>query len=69
VANQNLGLPVKFKEKSIKEQEFIFENLDHDFPQTITYTRISADSLVAEISGIKDGEARRQRFPMKRLNP
>lgn len=28
-----------------------FENLTHDFPQLISYTRVSAESLVAVISG------------------
>jgi hypothetical protein len=45
----------------------IFENPAHDFPQFISYTKITTDSLVAEISGTKNGQARKQRFPMKRI--
>ncbi len=66
VKDQNQGLPVRFAAKTISETQLVFENPEHDFPQTISYTRISADSLVAEISGNKNGQACRQVFPMKR---
>lgn len=64
---QNAGLPVRFALKTISDSEMVFENMQHDFPQTIAYTRITPDSLVAEISGTKNGRERRQSFPMKRI--
>lgn len=67
VKNQNDMLPVKFTLKSISESAMIFENPDHDFPQMISYSLIEPDSLVAEISGIKNGKLRKQQFPMKRI--
>lgn len=67
VKNQNDMLPVKFTLKSISESEMIFENPDHDFPQMISYSLIAPDSLLAEISGIKNGELRKQQFPMNRI--
>ncbi len=67
VKDQNKGLPVRFAAKTISETQLAFENPEHDFPQTISYTRIGADSLVAEISGNKNGQVRRQAFPMKRI--
>lgn len=67
VKNQNDGLPVRFAAKTISATELVFENAQHDFPQVISYTRISADSLVAEISGTRNGKERRQTFPMKRV--
>ena len=66
VKNQNDGLPVRFQSKTISETQMVFENPSHDFPQIISYTRITADSLVAEISGIRNGVERKQVFPMKR---
>ena len=68
VKNQNEGLPVRFTLKSISETRFVFENPEHDFPQVISYVQIGNDSLVAEISGIADGEERKVGFPMKRMN-
>ncbi len=67
VKNQNAGLPIRFTIKSISEKQMVFENQQHDFPQIISYTQISSDSLVAEISGTKNGQERRQVFPMKKL--
>jgi len=67
VKNQNDGLPVHFATKTISETQLVFENPQHDFPQIISYTKISADSLVAEISGTKNGQERKQTFPMKRV--
>lgn len=68
VKNQNDGLPVRFTSKTISETQLVFENPQHDFPQIISYTKINADSLVAEISGTKNGQARKQLFSMKRVN-
>lgn len=67
VKNQNDGLPVRFAIKTISETQLVFENLQHDFPQIISYTKISGVSLVAEISGTKNGQERKQTFPMKRI--
>ncbi len=67
VKNQNGDLPVRFAIKTISETVMVFENSRHDFPQVISYTKINADSLVAQISGTKNGQARKQTFPMKRI--
>lgn len=67
VRNQNGGLPVRFVAKTISSDQLVFENPQHDFPQIISYTKINADSLVAEISGVKNGQERKQTFPMKRM--
>lgn len=67
VKNQNAGLPVRFTSTLINESKMIFENAQHDFPKLISYTRVGKDSLVAEISGVINGEARNQVFPMKRI--
>lgn len=67
VKNQNDGLPVWFMASAILDNKLVFENPQHDFPQTISYTKITADSLVAEISGSRNGQIRKQTFPMKKL--
>ena len=53
VKNQNDGLPVRFTAKLISENQMIFENLQHDFPQIISYTNTDTNTLVAEISNRK----------------
>jgi hypothetical protein len=67
VSDQNNKQPIRFAATMISENRLVFENPQHDFPQIISYTKISADSLVAQISGIKNGKERRQIFPMKRV--
>lgn len=67
VKDQNNGLPVYFSAKEISDTALVFEHPAHDFPQVITYTRISPDSLVAEISGTKNGRKRSQVFPMRKV--
>jgi hypothetical protein len=67
VKGQNDDLPVRFTAKITTDTTMIFENPNHDFPQIISYTQINADSLVAEISGTKNGKERKQTFPMKRM--
>lgn len=67
VKDQNNNQPVRFSSKLIAEEKLVFENPGHDFPQMISYTRINKDSLVAEISGTKNGRERTISFPMKRV--
>lgn len=67
VKDQNDGLPVKFEAKVITETHLLFENAEHNFPQFISYTKIGADSLLAEIYGIRGGQERRVKFPMRRV--
>ena len=67
VKNQNESLPVRFATRAISENQLVFENPQHDFPQIIAYTKITSDSLIAEISGTKNGQKRKQTFPMKRV--
>ena len=67
VKNQNNSLPVRFALKKGSDKVLVFENPKHDFPQKISYTKINADSLVAEISGLIKGKERKQTFPMRRV--
>lgn len=67
VKDQNSGEPVTFSLIYLSDTEMSFENPEHDFPQAIRYTKINKDSLVAEISGIRDSTSRGIRFPMKKV--
>lgn len=66
VKNQNDSKPVEFNMITSTESQFVFENKEHDFPQKITYNKITADSLVAEISGMMDGKETKESYPMKK---
>jgi hypothetical protein len=66
VKGQNNNKPVSFKMTIESEKQLVFENPKHDYPQKITYTLISKDSLVAEISGIQLGKPSSEKFGMKK---
>lgn len=67
VSGQNEDQPVVFTLTSASDREWVFENPEHDFPQKITYTQVTPDSLVAEISGMVRGKKNAREFSMKRI--
>lgn len=67
VKGQNNDQPVKFRLTSSSANQLVFENPAHDFPQKISYTLETEGSLMAEISGIVNGQQRARKFPMKKL--
>ncbi len=66
VINQNEGNSVEFKLSYKSGRMLVFENPQHDFPQKISYSKISNDSILAEISGISNGKEKSVKFPMTR---
>jgi len=67
VKNQNNGKAITFTLTSSNKKQLVFENPEHDFPQKISYTLITKDSLLAEISGLRKGKLKAIQFPMKRV--
>lgn len=66
VNEQNNRQAIKFALTSSTIKQLVFENPEHDFPQKITYEQITNDSLLAEISGMKEGKQNSQKFPLAR---
>jgi len=67
VQGQNNDMPVMFELVSSDSNKLIFENPTHDFPQIIIYRSVPPDSLIAEISGMINGQHHAQKFPMRRV--
>lgn len=67
VKGQNNDKPVAFKLTTATDKQVSFENLKHDYPQKISYTQITPDSLVAKISGIQQGKPSAEAFSMKKI--
>jgi hypothetical protein len=57
-----------FKLTEIKDGAAVFENPTHDFPQRIIYRRETADTLVARIEGIRNGQTRGIDFSFRRVS-
>jgi hypothetical protein len=67
VKGQNNDQPVAFKLSLGTAQQLVFENLKHDYPQKISYTKITSDSMIAKISGIQQGKPSSEEFSMKKI--
>lgn len=67
VRGQNNNQPVEFKLTESSPTHVVFENPKHDFPEKITYTLLTKDSLLAEISGMIDNNPTTHQFPLKRV--
>nr|WP_315232047.1 DUF6265 family protein [uncultured Flavobacterium sp.] len=67
VKGQNNDKPVVFKLTTATDKQVSFENLKHDYPQKISYSQITPDSLVAKISGIQQGKPSSEQFSMKKI--
>jgi hypothetical protein len=58
--------PTVFKLLKSSDNEVVFENPEHDFPQRIIYRRESADALFARIEGAEKGVNKAMDFRYKR---
>ncbi len=67
VSKQNEGRAIRFQMESQDDSSLVFTNPAHDFPQKITYYAIGSDSLVAVISGLREGKIQARTFKMERL--
>ena len=64
VTGQNNDEPVTFKMTSDAENTFVFENLAHDYPQKISYKKVSDTNLLTSISGKQQGKESSESYTM-----
>jgi hypothetical protein len=53
---------------SQSDNEAVFENPEHDFPQRVIYRLMPGNLLVGRIEGTVNGTARNVDFPMKKTD-
>lgn len=51
----------------VNDTLLVFSNPAHDFPQQVSYRRVSRDSMVARIEGTRGGQVRGINYPVKRV--
>jgi hypothetical protein len=56
-----------FAVERLGERSVVFHNPAHDFPQRVIYESPDDDTLDARIEGVRNGQPRTVRFPMKRI--
>ena len=54
VVNQNDGKPIEFVLNKEVKNKISFENLTHDFPKKIQYTKLDETTLFVEVLGEND---------------
>ncbi len=59
--------PILFSLKPGAENVWRFENLEHDFPQSITYTKTGKDSLEVDVAGVNNGQEVSDHYAFKRV--
>lgn len=64
IKGQNKDKAVTFKHNDTIKKQLVFENPKHDFPQKISYSQITKDSIIIQISGIQQGKASSERYSM-----
>jgi len=64
VTGQNNDQPIDFKLTSDNDRTFDFENPTHDYPQKISYKKISDTQLSATISGKQQGKNSQESYTM-----
>lgn len=62
LASVNGNPPVLFNLREQYQDGWKFENSEHDFPQSITYTLQSDGSLLVEVSGVQNGKERQDQY-------
>jgi Domain of unknown function (DUF6265) len=66
VSDQNEGEAIPFKLVLWLNNEFYFENKEHDFPQRICYSNLQSDSLYAYVEGVENGQYHKIEFFLKK---
>ena len=64
IKGQNNGKPIHFQLKEEIENELIFENLENDYPQRISYKKGINNSLITQISGIQSKKESTEKYTL-----
>jgi hypothetical protein len=68
IANPSGQEGASFLMKTLTENEVVFENLAHDFPQRVIYRSNDPNKLTGRIEGQVNDESRAVNFPLERVN-
>ncbi len=60
--------PARFDMVSLSNNEVVFENPEHDFPQRIIYSLAQDSRLIGRIEGQSNGRPKSIEFPMSRID-
>lgn len=67
IKGQNNDEPITFIQNDTIEKQLVFENPKNDFPQKISYSKITNDSIVIQISGNQQGKPSSSKYSMRKM--
>ena len=67
IKGQNNDEPITFIQNDTIEKQLVFENPKNEFPQKISYSKITNESIVIQISGIQQGKPSSAKYSMKKM--
>lgn len=67
VLNQNKGRVIRFMQTESETDRLVFENLQHDYPNRISYIMINDSILTTIIENSKGNK--QKKFELKKINP
>lgn len=66
IVGENNDKSIDFKLTSITENNCVFENPSHDYPQKIMYKKESNNNLIATVSGRQQGKQSTENYSMNK---
>jgi hypothetical protein len=64
IKGQNEDKPVAFSLAETTENQLVFENQKHDYPQKISYQKAANNNLVTTISGLVNGKTSAEKYTL-----
>jgi hypothetical protein len=64
VRGQNVNKAISFSQATSLENQLVFENLKHDYPQKITYQNAPNNRMIAIISGLLEGKPSTEKYTL-----
>jgi len=66
VKGQNENKPVSFSFTETNENQIVFENKKHDYPQKISYQKAPNNNIVATVSGVIEGKPSTEKYTLSK---
>jgi hypothetical protein len=64
IKGQNEDKPVAFSLAEMTENQLVFENQKHDYPQKISYKKVPKSKLMTTISGLINGKISAEKYTL-----
>ena len=67
IKGQHNDQPIIFTQNDTIEKKLVFENPNNVYPKKISYSKITNDGILIQISGIQQGKPSSEKYSMKKM--